>query len=105
MPRLSLRECSKLFRSRFLLVLGFPVCEWLAIDACACFHLAHCEAALGSRFAIPVGHAVAAEAGEDHEVYILHIGPLLIEMRQQAAESGGFEFAVRSRHGCGVFWR
>ena len=48
--------------------------------------------ALFGGFAIPVGQAVAAEAGEDHQVDVLHVGALLDQVVAEAAERGGFEF-------------
>jgi hypothetical protein len=42
--------------------------------------LAHREAARFRGFAIPVGQAVAAEAGQDHQVDVLHVGAVVHEV-------------------------
>ena len=42
------------------------------------------------RLAIPVGQAIAAEAGEIHQVDVLHVAAFA-QMFHQPAESGSFE--------------
>ncbi len=62
-----------------------------AVDALARGLAIQLQATRGGRFAVPVGQAVAAEAGVDHEVDVLHVAARR-KMGQQAAERGGFEF-------------
>ena len=54
--------------------------------------LAHLDVLRGCGFTVPVGETVAAEAGEDHQIDVLHIRALLVEMLQQAAKRCGLEF-------------
>src|SRR4051812_5126705 len=91
-------ERGDLLRCGFFLMFGFPLRERLAVNALARLVLAEVHAALGGRFAIPVGEAVAAETGEYHQVDVLHIGALLVEMRKQPAEGRGFELGILIVH-------
>ena len=75
---------------------GLPLRKRRAVDAFARLILAEVDAALGGRFAVPVGEAVAAETGQDHQVDVLHIRALFVEVSQQAAEGRCFESVVES---------
>src|SRR3546814_1791734 len=61
-------ECRQLFLRRLALVLRLPLRERLAVDRLARFVPRHHQAAGLHRLAVPVGEAVAAEAGADHQV-------------------------------------
>src|SRR5262249_14398888 len=91
-------ERGELLRRRFLLMLGLPLRERLAVDALAGLILCHRLSALFGSLAIPVGEAVATEAGQDHQVDVLHVGARGIQMLQQAAERCGIEFVVGVAH-------
>ena len=88
-------ECCELFRRRGLLVLGLPLRERLAVDAFARGVLVELDAALGGRFAVPVGQAVAAEArGIIRSMFCTSLRG--VQMIEQAPERGGLEFGVDS---------
>src|SRR5262245_44835984 len=68
-----LRElCLRLRRSLGLVAL-LPFLVGHAVNELARFILAECDAALGSRLLIPVRQAVAAEAGEIHQIDVLDV--------------------------------
>src|SRR5690606_41968761 len=66
-----------LFRSllgrRLGLVARFPLALWHAVDDRARLLLAH----RAVRFGDPVGEAVAAEAGQTHQIDVLRVGAVL----------------------------
>src|SRR3972149_6061327 len=76
---------------RLFLVLGAPLLVGHAVDHCAAFLLGHGQALGGGRLLHPVRQAVAAEAGEIHQVDVLHVGALA-QVRDEAPVDGGFEF-------------
>src|SRR5262245_23069695 len=82
-----------LVAGRFLLVLGLPFVVRHAVDDLARLGIGDLDALLARFLAIPARQAVAAETGEIHQVDVLDVGALL-QMRDQAAESGGFEFGA-----------
>jgi hypothetical protein len=63
-----------------------------AVDDLARLVLVERDARLVGRVAIPVGQAVAAEAGEVHQVDVLHVGALA-QMLDERAEGGRLEVA------------
>src|SRR5690606_12526649 len=73
------------------LVLRLPLREGFSVQRFAGLVPAHVDAACLRRVAIPVGQAVATEAGEDHQVDVLHVRPLLEQVFAQAAEDGGLD--------------
>src|SRR5262249_52092059 len=75
------------------LVLGLPLLERLAVDDLAALVLGHRHALLVRRLLHPVGEAIAAEAGEIHQVDVLHVGTAA-QVLDQAAIDGGFEFGA-----------
>lgn len=87
-------ERGELLGRRFLLMFAFPLREWFAVDALARLIFAHVDAAFCRRFAIPVGQTIAAEAGKDHQIDVLHVGAFGIEMLEQAPECGRFQFGI-----------
>src|SRR5690606_15703041 len=66
-------ERGQLLRRRLALVAGLPLVERLAVHDRACLVLVERDAVFRGRLAIPIGQAVAAEAGEDHQVDVLHV--------------------------------
>ena len=88
-------ERGQLFRRCLALVPCLPRAEWLAVDRGARLLAIHRDPALRRGFAVPVGEAVAAEAGQDHQVDVLHVGPRLEEVAAQAPEHGGFDLRGR----------
>ncbi|EGE55978.1 hypothetical protein RHECNPAF_77009 [Rhizobium etli CNPAF512] len=82
-----------LHRRGLVLVEIFPVLVRHAVDHFARFVLRHRNALGFGSFAVPVRQAVAAEAGEIHQIDVLHVAALL-KMRDEAAEGGGFEFSL-----------
>src|SRR5450432_3234694 len=90
-------ECRQLCRRRFPLMLRLPLRKRFAVDVLAGLVPGHVDAVLRRGLAIPVGKAVAAEPREDHQVEVLHVAAL-VEMLQQAAECGGFEFGGSVGH-------
>src|ERR1700730_14091081 len=73
-----------------LLVLRLPFVVGHAIDDLARLGIGQREAALLGRLAIPPRQAIAAEAGEAHQIEVLHIGALA-QMLHQAAKRRRFE--------------
>jgi len=84
------REGGLLFRRCLFLMLRLPFVRRHAIDLGARLVLAQRDPALGRGLAIPVAQAIAAEAGGDHHVDVLHIRALP-QMRDQPAESRRFQ--------------
>src|SRR6266545_399961 len=77
----------------FLLVLGLPFVVRHAVDDLARLGAGKLDTLLTRLLAIPARQAVAAKARQVHQVDVLHVGALL-QMRDQAAERGGFEFGA-----------
>src|SRR5690606_29017700 len=77
-------------RRRFGLILCLPLLIRHAVDQLARLFLRHRDALFPRRFLIPVRQAVAAEAGEVHQVDILHVGTVA-QMRHELAEGGRFQ--------------
>src|SRR5216683_3290770 len=82
-----------LLGARLLLVLLAPFGVRHAVVDLARLRIAELDALLVGRGAVPFGQAVAAEAGEVHQVDILHVGALA-QMRHQRAERRGFELGA-----------
>src|SRR5713226_8334257 len=76
-----------------LLVLGLPLLVRHAVDDFAGLGVGDLDAARAGFFAVPARQAIAAEAGEVHQVEVLHIRAFL-QMRDQPAKGGGFEFGA-----------
>src|SRR5690606_14139022 len=70
---LALLEGGQLVVARLFLMLGLPLLVRHAVDDFARIVLTERLACLASRFLIPVRQAVAAEAGEIHQVYVLDV--------------------------------
>src|SRR5690606_37425859 len=85
-------ERGQLFRRGLALVAGLPLGEGHAVDGLAGLFLVHFEPGLERGLAVPVGQAVAAEAGQDHQVDVLDVGARLVEVPQQPAERGRLQF-------------
>src|ERR1041385_1889627 len=77
----------------FFLVLGLPLVVRHAVDDLARLGIGNLDALLARLLAIPARQAVAAEAGQVHQVDVLHVGALL-KMGDQTAEAGGLEFGL-----------
>src|SRR5690349_14949298 len=77
----------------FLLVLGLPLVVGHPIDDLARGRIGDLDALLARLLAVPARQAVAAEAGEIHQIDVLHVRALL-QVRDQAAEGGGLEFGL-----------
>src|SRR5580698_4091770 len=75
------------------LVLGLPLVVRHAVDDLAGLGVGDLDAARAGFLAVPARQAIAAETGQVHQVDILHIRALL-QMRDQPAKSGGFEFGT-----------
>src|SRR4051812_2215101 len=75
----------RLRRRGLFLILRLPLLIRHAVDTLACLRIRHGDALLLRFLAIPAREAVAAEAGEIHEIDVLHIGALA-QMLDQAAE-------------------
>ena len=86
-------EGGLLFIASLVLVEGLPFLIGHAVDDLARFVLGQRNAVLLGRIAIPVGQAVAAEAGKVHQVDVLHVAAFA-QMRDQTAEGGGLEFGL-----------
>src|SRR6266852_6864431 len=82
-----------LLGARFLLVLLAPFVIGHAVNDLARLGVAERDALLIGRGAVPFRQAVAAEAGEVHQVDVLHVGALA-QMRNQRAERRGFELGA-----------
>ena len=74
-------------------MLGLPREEGLAVDMFAGGMFFHRHAAFDGRVAIPVGQAVAAEAGADHQVDVLHVAARS-QVGHQVPERGSVEFGL-----------
>ena len=90
---LGLVESLLLVARGFLLVLGLPLVVRHAVDDLARLGIGDLDALLARLLAVPARQAVAAEAGQIHQVDVLHVRALL-QMRDQAAEGGGFELGA-----------
>src|SRR6185437_1594370 len=77
-----------------LLVLCFPLFIRHAINHLARRRIGDRQAALLCRLAIPAREAIAAEAGEVHQVEVLHVGAFA-QMLHQAAESRRLKLGLR----------
>src|SRR5262245_9276890 len=77
----------------FLLVLGPPFVVRHAVDGGAALVLAHGQALGVGRLLHPVGQPVSAEAGETHQVVVLHVGAPA-QVLDQPSEHGGFELGA-----------
>src|ERR1700732_5012482 len=93
MLRLGGGESRLLLGARLLLVLLAPFVIGHAVDNLARFRIAQRDALLLGRGPVPFRQAVAAEAGEVHQIDILHIGALA-QMLDQSAEGRGFELGA-----------
>src|SRR5437588_4874359 len=93
MLRLRRGESGLLLGARFLLVLLAPFVIGHAVDDLARFGIAERDALLLGRGAVPFRQAVAAEAGEVHQIDVLHIGAFA-QMRDQRAERRRFELGA-----------
>src|SRR5579875_3827333 len=78
---------------RLGLILLLPFVVRHAIDGLARFGIGQLDAALLGALAIPARQAIAAEAGEVHQIEILHVRALA-QMRDQLAEGAGFELGA-----------
>src|SRR6267154_5290557 len=97
-----LRAGGFLLATRFALVFGLPLLIRHAVDRFAALVLAERDAGLVGLLLHPVGQAVAAEAGEIHQVDVLHVDPRA-QMVDQTPEDGCFELGaglVVEGHGC-----
>ena len=83
-----LHLCDLLGR-RLALVLRFPLGKWHAVDDLA----RRLAAQVSMRLRYPVGQAVAAEAGQNHQIDVLHV-LAFIKVGNQSSERGGFEFGL-----------
>src|SRR5689334_21773777 len=70
-----------------LLVLGLPFVVRHAVDDLTRLGIWDLDALLARLLAVPARQAVAAEAGQIHQVDVLYVGALL-QMRDQPAEGG-----------------
>src|SRR6516162_10402457 len=96
-----LLECGLLVLGGLLLMLGLPLIVRHAVNPLAALVLGHRYTACIGGVLHPVRQAIAAEAGEIHQVDVLHVG-VLAQMLDQAAERGGLELGaglVFKRHG------
>src|SRR6266851_9790530 len=91
--RLRSGEGGLLLGARFLLVLLAPFVIGHAVDDLARLGVAECDALFIGRGAVPFRQAVAAEAGEVHQVDVLYVGALA-QMRDQRAVRRGFELGA-----------
>src|SRR5579872_6974039 len=87
------REGRLLIRARLLLVLLAPFVVGHAVDDLARLRIGERDALFFGRLAIPARQTVAAEAGEVHQVDVLHVGALA-QMRDQGAERRRFELGA-----------
>src|SRR5215203_1494272 len=92
--RLVLLEGGELFRARLALVTRLPVVVGHAVDVLAALIPRQRHTARVGRVLEPVREAVAAEAGEVHEVEVLHVGSRP-QMLDQPAEGRRLELAAR----------
>ena len=89
-------------------MLRLPLLIGHAVDRLAALVLADGDPFGVGLFLHPVGQAVAAEAGQIHQIDVLDVGPGA-QVADQAPENGGFQFRsgfVVDRHGLGscVTW-
>src|ERR1700730_5390194 len=94
-PSMLLRgsESGPLLGARFLLVFRPPFVIGHAVDDLARFGICQRESAILGFGAIPFREAVAAKAGQVHQIDVLNVGPLA-QMLDEAAEGCGFEFGA-----------
>src|ERR1700757_158558 len=78
-----------------LLILCLPGFVWHPIDYIACCGIAERQPALLGSGPIPFGQAIAAEAGQIHQVDVLHVGTLA-QVLHEASEGSGLEFGTGS---------
>src|SRR4029453_2273500 len=88
-----LRERLLLLAARFLLVLRLPLLVRHAIDDLARLRVGERHALLLGGGAVPFRQAVAAEAGEIHQVDVLHVGAFA-QVLDQAPERGGLQLGA-----------
>src|SRR5262244_3634099 len=88
------REGFLLLGRSLLLVLRLPLVIGHAVDDLAGLGVAERDAALLGGRPVPFGQAIAAEAGEVHQVDVLYIRALA-QMRDQLPEGGGLQFDAR----------
>src|SRR5579863_9663933 len=93
MLRLRGGEGRLLFGCRLLLVLLAPRVIGHAVDDLAGFGIAERDALFVGRGAVPFRQAVAAEAGEVHQIDVLDVGAFA-QMRDQRAERRRFELGT-----------
>src|SRR5262249_15179214 len=74
--RLRRGEGRLLLRRRLLLVLLAPLVVWHPVDDLAGVGIGHRDALLLGGGAVPFRQAVAAEAGQVHQIDVLHVGAL-----------------------------
>src|SRR5580692_7791242 len=86
-------EGGLLLGARLFLVLLAPLVIGRAVDDLARLRVAEVDPLVLGGGAIPFRQAVAAEPGEVHQVDVLHVGALA-QMRDERAESRGFEFGA-----------
>src|SRR5437660_4099232 len=91
--RLRRGESGLLFGGRFLLVLLAPLVIRHAVDDFTRLGVAERDALFVGRGAVPFRQAVAAEAGEVHQVDVLYVGALA-QMRDQRAVRRGFKLGA-----------
>src|SRR5262249_38469546 len=77
----------------FSLVLGLPLVIRHAVDDLARLGIGYLDALLARLLAIPARQAVTAEPCQVHQVDVLPVGALP-QVRDQAAESGSFQFGA-----------
>src|SRR3954464_7135254 len=93
MLRLRRGEGSLLLRRRRLLVLLAPFVIGHAVDDLARLWIAERHTLLLGGGAVPFRQAVAAEAGQVHQVDVLHVGALA-QMRDEGAKRRGLELGA-----------
>src|SRR5215208_1188990 len=108
MPRL--RRCGEgpgLLGRCLALVPRLPLLVGHAVDSSSALLLGERDSALVGRVLEPVRQAVPAEAGEVHEVNVLHVRAGA-QMLDEVAEGGRFELGAGGRveigHGIGSVW-
>src|SRR3954466_936423 len=91
MPAMGLLHCLQLFGTGGALEFRLPGLIGHAVDRLAALVLADPDALGVGLFLHPVRQAVAAEAGQVHQVDVLDVGAPA-QVLDQAPENGGFEF-------------